>query len=185
MLNTEEKDIKVLTDEERHIDKGRTLKRKRPYRAGDNFKLWRPISERTNPDGEVHTITSTATMSTHAMRHDCTHGDFRIGSYTHSGYDTNCDQEEQPSPHSFHQLMVNEETRQPDPRNVSERNTSAAALDRIELVTFTSGTTDKDAFRQQLKRARAEDSNRLQDPSAKRARRNPVRELPPDRTDGE
>jgi len=81
--------------------------------------------------------------------------------------------------------MVNEETRQPDPRNVSERNTSAAALDRIELVTFTSGTTDKDAFRQQPKRARAEDSNRLQDPSAKRARRNSVKELPPDRKDGE
>ena len=119
------------------------------------------------------------------MRHECTHGDFRIGSYTHSGYDTNCDQVEQPSPHSFHHLMVNEETRQSDPRNVSEVNTSAAALDRTELVTFTSGTTDKDAFRQQLKRARAEDSNRLQGSSAKRARRNPVKELPPDRTDGE
>ena len=148
----------------------RMRKRKRPYRAGDNFKLWRPHPGRTSLDGDVHTITQATTMSTHARRHECTHGDFRNGSYTHSGYDNNCDQVVQSTPHSFHQLMVNEETRQPDTRNVSIVSTTAAALDRIELVTSTSGTTDKNAFRQHHKRARAEDSTQVQDPPAKRVR---------------
>ena len=109
-------------------------------------------------------------MSIHARRHDCTHGDFRNGSYTLNGYDNNCEQVVQSTPHTFHQLTINEETRQPDPRNVSIVSTTAAALDRTELVTFTSGTTDMNAFRQHYKRARAEDNTQVQDPPAKRVR---------------
>lgn len=164
------KDVTLETEEEQPECKLRMRKRKRAFRAGDNFKLWRPHSGRTSPDGEVHAITHATTMSIHARRHECTHGDFRNGSYTLNGYDNNCEQVVQSTPHSFHQLTINEETRQSDPRNVSIVSTTAAALDRTELVTFTSGTTDMNAFRQHYKRARAEDNTQVQDPPAKRVR---------------
>ena len=118
-------------------------------------------------DRDVHTISQTAQTSTHAMRHECTHVDFRIGSDTHDGCHNIFDQVEQSSPHSLHQNMVREEPRQSDTRNVSEVDTPAAALERIELVTFRSDATEADAFRHHRERARAEDSKQLQDPPAK------------------